>query len=188
MTVYLVSDGVYLKIGFSAHSIDKRIRAPQTGNPRDITLVQYVPRASMEVERSLHRRFAHYRVRASGEWFQDAQEIRVEFERLRAAAEAAYREEVQRNAHIATHPGRAILNWGITRGALAVAGAGALYSWTDLGWDIAAGVALCYYLPAYYFWAREVRQLARNADMHVAAAETILGPNWAGGRHDESGK
>ncbi|GAB3161656.1 hypothetical protein GCM10027059_12380 [Myceligenerans halotolerans] len=69
MTVYLLSDGDYLKIGHTTRDVERRVRELQTGSPREIRLIAVLPGASTDTERELHAQFAAYRVRANGEWF-----------------------------------------------------------------------------------------------------------------------
>jgi acyl dehydratase len=81
MAVYLLSDGDYLKIGYTSRDVARRVRELQTGSPRDIRLVAALLDAGPEIERELHARFAAYRIRSNGEWFHDTQDIHAEFSR-----------------------------------------------------------------------------------------------------------
>lgn len=74
-TVYLMGEvgSNYVKIGRAGDPASRR-RSIQTGNPRNIVLHFVMPTSSVAeaeaVERDLHALFA--RVRANGEWFDDA--------------------------------------------------------------------------------------------------------------------
>ena len=68
--VYFVTDGDYIKIGV-ASDIYKRIKGIQTGNPKKVSLVEYLEFQCKEyalfAEKELHRMFAERRTH--GEWF-----------------------------------------------------------------------------------------------------------------------
>lgn len=66
--VYLLSNGDYYKIGITKGCIEKRIKALQTGNPNEITLINsYQTNNYRKVESWFHR---HYKLkRLEGEWF-----------------------------------------------------------------------------------------------------------------------
>jgi len=68
--VYIHSDGTAIKIGKTATAERQRRRSHQTGNPRDIVLLAWIPGAN---ERTLHKRFAHLNIR--GEWFRMDSEL-----------------------------------------------------------------------------------------------------------------
>ncbi|HCJ55268.1 MULTISPECIES: GIY-YIG nuclease family protein [Glutamicibacter] len=93
MTVYLISEGDYLKIGYTSRSVEYRIKELQTGSPRDIRLVSLLPGADANVERELHKKFAHLRIRNNGEWFSASPMIEAEFAKRRAVLDAKFRRE-----------------------------------------------------------------------------------------------
>ena len=59
-----------IKIGFS-DQVDKRIKALETSEP--LRLLHVMPNVSTDMERDLHKKFAHLRV--IGEWFDGEQEL-----------------------------------------------------------------------------------------------------------------
>lgn len=149
MTVYLLSDGDYLKIGHTSRDIEVRMREIQTGSPNTIRLINFLPDAPIEVERELHRKFANLRVRANGEWFIASDEIEVEFANrrnlidrqfLRNAAEQQRRAEAvafrrrkrqERRAEVRKLPIPIRIKWYLKRltiAAVTVTG-GALLIW-----------------------------------------------------------
>lgn len=66
MAVYFISDGEFVKIGYSANP-DGRLGEIQTGSPKLLTLIATMP-GDTELEQAFHYRFAEYRT--VGEWFQ----------------------------------------------------------------------------------------------------------------------
>lgn len=69
-----------VKIGWTANDIDVRLKACQTGSPVPLTVLGQV-RARPKIEKALHRRFAHLRIR--GEWFQATRELLTFIEDLK---------------------------------------------------------------------------------------------------------
>lgn len=71
MIVYIVSDGMFTKIGLTNTSIKKRLKQLQTGNPHELTIIKTFntnnSTKSAWMEQKLHNRFHKNRVR--GEWF-----------------------------------------------------------------------------------------------------------------------
>ena len=66
--VYLLTDGEFFKIGVTRGSIEKRIKKLQTGNPDNITIVNYhLTEYPFKLESALHARHAHQRI--NNEWF-----------------------------------------------------------------------------------------------------------------------
>jgi len=123
MTVYLLSEGDYLKIGYTSRDIHQRVRELQTGSPRALRLIEYIPGAGVDVERQLHAKFAAYSLRHNGEWFHASPEIEEEFRRLRevvdrkARAEAEkHQREVERQRAIDAMSPEAKRKWYIKRG------------------------------------------------------------------------
>lgn len=72
--VYFVTDGEFIKIGYSINW-PVRIAQIQAYNPRELTVLA-VFRGTMAYEWGLHQRFAQHRIRSGNEWFRDCQEIR----------------------------------------------------------------------------------------------------------------
>jgi hypothetical protein len=65
--VYVIEDGLGIKIGHTTGELSVRINGLQTGNPRLLTVIAVISPAGEDVEAHLHRQFAAWRVR--GEWF-----------------------------------------------------------------------------------------------------------------------
>lgn len=97
MAVYLLSDGDYLKIGYTSRDIAQRMREIQTGSPRHVELISVIPSAEKAVEAELHKRFSNLRVRPNGEWFLASPEIEAEFSKRRAEADAKLQAEEEEN-------------------------------------------------------------------------------------------
>lgn len=66
-TVYLVSDGHSIKIGYTESTVAQRIAGMQTGNPRTIIPIVTIHGVTAEVETSLHGAFSQHN--GTGEWF-----------------------------------------------------------------------------------------------------------------------
>lgn len=64
--VYFLRAGEFVKIGKSTGTPDSRVNQLRTGCPFPIEVMATIP-GGLDLERSLHRRFAH--CRAHGEWF-----------------------------------------------------------------------------------------------------------------------
>lgn len=66
--VYLISDGTYIKIGYTKTSIKNRIEAMQTGNANKLEVIAFskVPKCE-KIEKYIHYRYKDYRHRR--EWF-----------------------------------------------------------------------------------------------------------------------
>ena len=64
--IYFISDGEYLKIGYTSGDVETRISALQIGNARKLQLVGYID-GGRETEAILHRVFHEFNV--GGEWF-----------------------------------------------------------------------------------------------------------------------
>jgi hypothetical protein len=73
--VYFISDGEFVKIGYSA-DWRARLKALQTSNPRELCAAAVIA-GTIADERALHRRFASDRLRADNEWFRFSDEIRT---------------------------------------------------------------------------------------------------------------
>lgn len=64
--IYVISDGVACKIGYTSGDPAERLKNLQTGNPNSLSLITSFPGDRCE-EMRLHRKFADKRL--SGEWF-----------------------------------------------------------------------------------------------------------------------
>lgn len=84
--LYIMTDGIYVKVGRSSDVL-QRIRAIQSGNPREIKpVVAFGPmdrRESAAFETEMHR--AMKKTRVSGEWFDCSLESALAAAFLRAA-------------------------------------------------------------------------------------------------------
>jgi len=66
--IYLVSDGVFTKIGATTYNIKKRLNELQVGNASKLLILgSYPANRKLSVERYLHNIFSEKRIR--GEWF-----------------------------------------------------------------------------------------------------------------------
>jgi hypothetical protein len=72
MTIYFISDGEYVKIGYTNGNPLERLASLQTGNARLLKVLHTMP-GSLSEEQALHQRFHH--LRACGEWFELTDEI-----------------------------------------------------------------------------------------------------------------
>jgi hypothetical protein len=100
-TIYFLRGGEFVKIGFSAGSVKKRVRAFQVGNPYTLHVVRQLQRVPRSAECLLHKMFARKHVR--GEWFRLAGH-EVDFVSRRALVQL----ETERvRARVASWPSRA---------------------------------------------------------------------------------
>ncbi len=80
MSVYVITDGKYFKIGYTDGAVEARIDTLQTGNPNRLILVHQMV-GNRALEKELHGTYAAKRL--SGEWFdltnKDLKEIREMF-------------------------------------------------------------------------------------------------------------
>lgn len=56
-----------IKIGYSSN-IQKRIKQLSTGSSQRLTLLGYIE-SEKSLEKELHIKFSHHRIRSNGEWF-----------------------------------------------------------------------------------------------------------------------
>ena len=69
MTIYFISDGEFIKIGYTDRDVESRLKSLQTGNPKKLVLLgQMDGNESKEAE--LHEQFKA--LRANGEWFKSS--------------------------------------------------------------------------------------------------------------------
>lgn len=66
--VYFISNKNSIKIGFTKNDPKKRLKQLQTGSEDQLYLVGYLS-GDLSLEKDLHRKFAHLRIRNNGEWF-----------------------------------------------------------------------------------------------------------------------
>lgn len=72
--VYFVTEGRYIKIGYTFQEIGKRMKQLQTGNGRKVYLLGWVD-GGKEKEQELHILFSSERVRYDGEWFSPSERL-----------------------------------------------------------------------------------------------------------------
>jgi hypothetical protein len=68
--VYVVDDGMALKIGWTMGEPASRIRGLQTGNPRELRCVALITGVTPKAERLLHRHFDAMNLNLVGEWYE----------------------------------------------------------------------------------------------------------------------
>ena len=66
--VYFITDGEYIKIGYTKNHPKKRLKQLNTGNDKKLFLLGYIL-GNMSKEKELHKKFGRLRVRNSSEWF-----------------------------------------------------------------------------------------------------------------------
>lgn len=67
MTIYFISDGEYIKIGYTnKENSDGRLKSLQTGNARELFSLCEIP-GDRNIEKELHKKFKDIYVR--GEWY-----------------------------------------------------------------------------------------------------------------------
>ena len=71
--VYFISSDDKIKIGYTKN-IKRRLKQLQTSNSSQLLLLGYIE-GDKDVEKQLHKRFAQYRIRKNGEWFNCSDEI-----------------------------------------------------------------------------------------------------------------
>ena len=67
--VYFVTEGNYIKIGYTSQNIDKRIHQLNTGSIHKLYLLGWIY-GNKKTEKELHIKFAQSRVRYNAEWFE----------------------------------------------------------------------------------------------------------------------
>lgn len=72
MTVYFISDGEHIKIGYTEQSVSSRLATLQTGNPKRLVVLCEIS-GGREFELQLHQKFKALHVR--GEWFERKDEL-----------------------------------------------------------------------------------------------------------------
>ena len=66
--VYFITDGSYIKIGYTKNNSKKRLKQLQTSNASELFLLGYID-GDKTVEKELHNQFSSSIVRQNGEWF-----------------------------------------------------------------------------------------------------------------------
>ena len=66
--VYFITDGNYIKIGYTKNNSKKRLKQLQTSNANRLFLLGYIE-GDKTVEKELHNKFSSSIVRQNGEWF-----------------------------------------------------------------------------------------------------------------------
>ena len=72
--VYFISDGEYIKIGYTKRKPDNRLKQLNTGNNKKLYLLGYI-QGDKKKEKELHLKFNKYRIRQNGEWFLPSDEL-----------------------------------------------------------------------------------------------------------------
>ena len=72
--VYFITDGNYIKIGYTKNDVQKRLKQLQTSSPKRLFILGYV-NGDKDVEKSLHKKFYNSIIRINGEWFSPTQDI-----------------------------------------------------------------------------------------------------------------
>lgn len=72
--VYFISDMKNIKIGYTANSIEKRIKQLSTGSPDKLYCLGYI-HGDKQKEHELHVLFEQNKIRNNGEWFIPSQEL-----------------------------------------------------------------------------------------------------------------
>lgn len=84
MGIYFVSNGEFVKIGYTSRSAESRIRALQTGNHTPLRLLAFNDQWGKDKETELHLKFARFR--QGGEWFALSDELRFFIESINPKA------------------------------------------------------------------------------------------------------
>lgn len=96
----------FVKIGFTSRDVASRVAELRTGSVEDLVLL-FAMGGSRTDEKRLHRRFAQYRVRRSGEWFRLQGELaawvavelqRTEDQRVTERAQSEKKRRAEREA------------------------------------------------------------------------------------------
>jgi hypothetical protein len=96
--IYVVMDSEHrIKIG-GTYDRARRGGGYRTDTADALTLLLWLPDGRPHTERDLHRRFAHLRIRANGEWFWFGEEVKQFIADAHAAAAASTPDLYQRGA------------------------------------------------------------------------------------------
>lgn len=72
--VYFITDGQYIKIGYTKNDAKKRLKQLQTSSPNRLFLLGYIE-GDKTIEKKLHKKFYNSIVRINGEWFSPTQDL-----------------------------------------------------------------------------------------------------------------
>lgn len=72
--VYFISNQYSIKIGYTKNNPKKRLKQLQTGSSERLYLLGYV-KGDLEKEKTLHKKFAQFKLRNNGEWFSADDEL-----------------------------------------------------------------------------------------------------------------
>lgn len=73
MTIYFISDGEYIKIGYTnKKDSNNRLKSLQTANARELFSLCEIP-GYRKIEKELHNKFQHFHVR--GEWYKKDRDL-----------------------------------------------------------------------------------------------------------------
>ena len=72
--IYFITEGHYIKIGYTTQKIEKRIKQLNTGAVQKILLLGWMY-GNKAKEKELHIKFAQSRVRYNGEWFKPTENL-----------------------------------------------------------------------------------------------------------------
>lgn len=86
-TVYVVEDGIGIKVGYTSGTLLQRINGLQTGNPRPLIPILEIRDVSETIEAHLHGRLTEWRM--VGEWFSRAPLVAA------AGAEGGFRQWIE---------------------------------------------------------------------------------------------
>lgn len=72
--VYFVTEGDYIKIGYTSQEVEKRIQQLNTGSVHKLYVLGWI-NGDKKTENFLHLKFAASRVRHNAEWFEPTEEL-----------------------------------------------------------------------------------------------------------------
>ena len=72
--VYFITDGQYIKIGYTKNNANKRLKQLQTSSPNKLFLLGYID-GDKNIEKDLHKKFCNSMVRINGEWFAPTKDL-----------------------------------------------------------------------------------------------------------------
>ena len=72
--VYFFSNSKNIKIGYTKNNPENRLKQLNTGSDTQLYMLGYI-QGSIELEKSLHKKFGQDRIRQNAEWFYPSQEL-----------------------------------------------------------------------------------------------------------------
>lgn len=72
--VYFITDGNYIKIGYTKNNVKKRLKQLQTSSPNKLFILGYIE-GDKDTEKKIHKMFYNSIIRINGEWFSPTQDI-----------------------------------------------------------------------------------------------------------------